>query len=399
MGMTIRLSLLALALAACGSPGKQSADGSVGDLSAGVDDQGASLDSALPVPLDGGVVADAGSDAGPIDFGTINTCTTACPDLVIDSSLLSTSVVIESREFFDPASFDQTMPHTGSDCSVAEGSVSAAGVRRLLRFSTGATNIGLGDLLLGSPTDPKNAPFFEYAPCHGHYHFSGFANYRLLKPDGTIAVNGHKQAFCIEDNVDKLGVEPNPMPPTNCDSPGLHRGWSDVYTNHTEANWIDITGLPAGTYTLLVTLNDEHVIVESDYTNNAAQVQVTIVDDTTPELGPADTEALLRCPSSMSTTITRCYKGRRDTETCKPSTTCVQPPEISHQAHCGVGGTGSLSTVCPQGIGSTPFCAMVADPLTSTMKSVREFCSAGVTTIEYCGTKCVPGGSSGAVCQ
>ncbi|MEO6952075.1 MAG: lysyl oxidase family protein [Polyangia bacterium] len=392
--MKIRLSLLLSlsALVAC-SGSKSHTDAGVQD--AGVQDASVVLDSGTE---DASVPDDAGFDAGSPDFGTINTCTTDCPDLVIDSSLLTTSVVIETREFSDPAHFDQDMPHTGSDCSVAEGSVGAAGVRRLLRFSTGVTNIGAGDLLLGSPSDPKNTHFFVYAPCHGHYHFIGFANYRLLNTDGSIALDGHKQAFCIEDNIDKLGVEPNPSPPTNCDSPGLHRGWSDVYTNHTEANWIDITGLAAGTYTLVVTLNDQHVIVESDYTNNAAQVQVTITDNTNPEICPSDTEALLRCPMSMSTTITRCYSGRRDTETCKTGTTCTQPDEIAHQAHCGVGGTGSLATTCPSDVSSTPFCTQVADPMTGAMKSVREVCNAGVTTIEYCGTMCVVG-SAGAVCQ
>ena len=397
--MQARLSLfLFAALVAC-STSKLHVDAGVSDAGAtdaGVTDASVVLDAGA---ADLAVPEDAGLDAGSVDFGTINTCTTDCPDLVIDSTLLGKSVVIETREFADPANFAQDMAHPGSDCSVAEGSVGAAGVRRLLRFSTGATNIGAGDLLLGSPTDPAHAHFFVYAPCHGHYHFSGFANYRLLHADGSVALDGHKQAFCIEDNVDKLGTEPNPSPPTNCDSPGLHRGWSDVYTNHTEANWIDITGLAAGTYTLVVTLNDQHVIVESDYTNNAAEVQVTIADDATPEICPSDTEALLRCPMSMSTTITRCFAGHRDTETCKTGTTCTQPDEISHQAHCGVGGTGSIGTMCPSNVSSTPFCTQVVDPMTGAMKSVRQLCSAGVTTTEYCGTTCAPGGAGGAVCQ
>jgi hypothetical protein len=350
---------------------------------------------------------DAGLDAGnlSIDLGTINHCDPAvdCPDLVLDSALLSASVVIESREFADPTQFPQNMPHTGSDCSVAEGSVGAAGVRRLLRFSTGATNDGLGDLLLGSPTDPQNAGFFVYAPCHGHYHFSGFANYKLLAQDGTVALNGHKQAFCIEDNVDKTGVEPNPMPPTNCESPGLHRGWSDVYTNHTEANWIDITGLAAGTYTLVVTLNDEHIIVESDYTNNAAQVQITIQDDPTPEICPSDTEALLRCvgesdPGTFATPMTRCYSGVRNTETCTSPGECTQPSEIAHQSHCGDGSSTSVSTTCPSNVSTTPYCTTATDPMTGATKSVRMWCANGVVNTEYCGVMCTTG-TSGAVCQ
>ena len=344
-------------------------------------------DAALPVDL-----------AGPIDFGTINTCTDDCPDLVLDQQLLASQVVIEWRAFPDPTTIPQGMPHVGADCSVAEHTVGAPGVRRLLRFSTGVTNVGAGDLLLGDPSDPAKAHFFEYAPCHGHYHFSGFANYRLLAADNSIALDGHKQAFCIEDNIDKLGVDPDPALPTTCSSPGLHRGWSDVYYNHTEANWIDITGLAAGTYTLVVTLNDQRAIAESDYTNNAGQVQVTIVDDPTPKICPSDTEALFRCSGAGNNMMTRCYAGIRDTETCINGTMCTQPLEISHQSHCGVGGAGSISKACPSNISSTPFCDMVLDPMTGTMKSVRKWCVNGIIETEYCGTACVVTAGS-AVCQ
>ena len=93
--MTIRLSLmLSLSTLVACSGSKSHPDAGVKDAS---------------------VSDDAGFDAGSPDFGTINTCTTDCPDLVIDSSLLTTSVVIETREFADPSNFDQDMPHTGSD--------------------------------------------------------------------------------------------------------------------------------------------------------------------------------------------------------------------------------------------------------------------------------------------
>jgi len=223
-----------------------------------------------------------------------------------------------------------------------------------------------------------------------------------------VALNGHKQAFCIEDNtysatVDPNGGVPSPNPPTNCESPGLHRGWSDVYTNHTEANWIDITGLAAGTYTLVVTLNDEHIIVESDYGNNAATTQVTIADDPNPEICPADTEALLRCvgedePGIAGDQMTRCYAGVRNTYTCTTAGTCTQPDEISHQAHCGDGSATSTSSTCPMDVSMTPYCTTTTDPLSGATKSVRMYCAGGIVYTEYCGTQCVTGGT-GATCQ
>ncbi|MDB6153445.1 MAG: hypothetical protein JWL90_1898, partial [Chthoniobacteraceae bacterium] len=62
------------------------------------------------------------------------------------------------------------------DCSVVEGLINA-GPHRLLRFTTESRNIGQANLIMGSPV---GNPAFEYAPCHGHYHFKGFAAYRLL---------------------------------------------------------------------------------------------------------------------------------------------------------------------------------------------------------------------------
>jgi Lysyl oxidase len=75
------------------------------------------------------------------------------------------------------------------------------GYRRLLRFETTIINGGDGDLVVGSPTDPNN-PYhsvFIFSPCHMHDHIIGFADYKLLRQDGSTAAAGHKQAFCLED--------------------------------------------------------------------------------------------------------------------------------------------------------------------------------------------------------
>src|SRR5713226_1836479 len=56
------------------------------------------------------------------------------------------------------------------DCELVEGSVGGTGYRRLLRYHTVLINSGVGDLTVGSPTDPNN-PYvqqgvFEFSPCH-----------------------------------------------------------------------------------------------------------------------------------------------------------------------------------------------------------------------------------------
>ena len=66
------------------------------------------------------------------------------PDLVTDSSRLVSSLDIVTRTF------------STSSCEWVEGSIGATGARRLLRFDVAIANIGNGDLVVGSPSNPKN---------------------------------------------------------------------------------------------------------------------------------------------------------------------------------------------------------------------------------------------------
>jgi hypothetical protein len=158
-----------------------------------------------------------------------------------------------------------------SDCAVVEGHITA-GAHRLLRFTTESRNIGGADVVMGSPV---GNPAFEFQDCHGHYHFLGFARYRLLDSAGQPAALGRKVSFCLED-VLQWNPSAAPAPKYDCDAQGIQAGWSDVYDSGLEGQWIDITGVPAGNYTLEVTMNPDRVLLEADYTNNTATVPVVI---------------------------------------------------------------------------------------------------------------------------
>jgi hypothetical protein len=266
-----------------------------------------------------------------------------CPDLALDAPKLKSSIVIETR-IIDPRS-----------CSINEGTIEGGGRRRLLRFTTGAKNIGTGDLFLGDPSK-GDSKFFEFAECHGHFHFKGYADYRLLNADHSEAVKGHKMSFCIEDNIPpanshegNANLLPRPdevaqgMPAaadhwtpamrTYCHHPGLHRGWTDAYGNQTEGNWIDITGVAPGRYILSVTINPEHMIAELNFENNHAEIPIAIppqsVDGKACE---PQTDAIFRCTSPKERT--RCFKGVTVTQTCPSGTKCLQPEETSHPGKC-----------------------------------------------------------------
>ncbi len=183
------------------------------------------------------------------------------PDLTIDAGALASSMRIETGNF-------------GPDnCAIAEACVGGTGLRRLLRFDTKTPNIGTGDLFLG---DPRQNSGMVWSQCHRHYHFSQYADYRLLSTGGQVVATGHKQAFCLID-LDLvnpgLGVD---GPKYTCDYQGITKGWADIYDSFLDCQWIDITGVPDGNYMLEVRINPAQVIHELDYGNNAARVAVHI---------------------------------------------------------------------------------------------------------------------------
>ena len=165
------------------------------------------------------------------------------------------------------------------DCAVNEGCVQA-GTRRLLAFTTQTRNEGAGDLILGNP---QTNSAFIFDPCHNHYHYIGFAEYRLLDSSLNVVVVGKKIGFCLEDVLAwKPGANPNRR--YDCNYQGIQAGWADVYLDQVPCQGIDITGVPGGNYTLEVEINPNHTIAESDYSNNIFRIPVVIPSECSPSL-------------------------------------------------------------------------------------------------------------------
>ena len=163
------------------------------------------------------------------------------------------------------------------DCAVIEGAVAEPGKRRLLRFDTIVVNRGNEDLVVGDPADPE-PPFaaddFEYSPCHQHYHFLGFATYELRDEHDNQVGFGHKQSFCMTDSRRYTGTRGRRF---DCHFQGITAGWGDRYGFDLDGQWVDVTGLPAGNYTLIVTVNPEGKIPELvGGAPNVVRVAVTI---------------------------------------------------------------------------------------------------------------------------
>jgi hypothetical protein len=163
------------------------------------------------------------------------------------------------------------------DCAVIEGAVPAPGRRRLLRFDTVVVNRGSDDLVVGDPADPEppfTAADFEFSPCHGHYHFLGFATYELRDRDDRLVGFGHKQSFCMTDSRRYVGERPRRF---DCHFQGITVGWGDRYASDLDGQWVDVTDVPAGDYVLIVTVNPEGKLPEvAGGAPNVVRIPVTL---------------------------------------------------------------------------------------------------------------------------
>jgi len=219
----------------------------------------------------------------------------ATPDLVVNQTRLEANVAVQTRTF------------ASSDCSVVEG-CTLAGSRRLLLFDVGIANIGTGDLFIGNPADYPN--LFHFSSCHGHYHFDGTAGYELLTTNGQTVVTARKQGFCFRD--DALFVPGAGPAKFTCENQGISIGWEDIYDKSLDCQWLDITGVADGDYILRVVANPDGILPELNYTNNVAEVLVTLGSVTPPPPPPPPPPG---CTNQPPTTCTN-----------KPPTTCTNKP-------------------------------------------------------------------------
>ncbi len=185
------------------------------------------------------------------------------PDLVINKERLADEILFDRIDV------------RPSSCTLVEQCVGGPGDRRLLRFSVEAINQGQAALTVPPPEERPD--LFQFSTCHGHYHYSGFALYELLDDAGNVVVPGRKHAYCMEDSIQVAqGPEVSCSKLYDCYNQGIQAGWSDLYGNALDCQWIDITDVPPGDYRLRVSLNPTREFHEMTFGNNTATVPVTI---------------------------------------------------------------------------------------------------------------------------
>jgi hypothetical protein len=237
--------------------------------------------------------------------------TPGVPDIIVDQATLATSWVI----------YDETLSPTA--CDVLEGDVTP-GDHRTLRITVNTPNIGSGDLYVVDPNvhiDPNgdgsfadSDGLFEFASCHHHYHFRHYATYELfpIKADGSLgtAILSAKRGFCMIDVAPyntPTGQQPTSWVYRSCGrvgvpgNQGISIGWADQYYKWLQGQYfvIDPAVVPPGPYLIRIHVNPPftpksrkepcpvqdaqgfcHQFLESDYSNNVAEIRITIPNRT-----------------------------------------------------------------------------------------------------------------------
>ncbi|XP_030841141.1 lysyl oxidase-like 2 isoform X1 [Strongylocentrotus purpuratus] len=189
-------------------------------------------------------------------------CAGVLPDVLMDVHVLQSSIYM------------QDWPMYMLQCAAEENCLSSEshvrGARRLLRFASAIMNRGTEEFrpVLGRSS-------WEWHACHRHYHsMDVFSTYDLLDADGVRVAEGHKASFCLEDVYCDSGAQKV----YSCDAgtQGISVNCVDIYRNDIDCQWIDVTGVPQGSYVLRVDVNPNHIVGETDFTNNEVLCDVML---------------------------------------------------------------------------------------------------------------------------
>lgn len=173
------------------------------------------------------------------------------------------------------------------------------GQNRQLRFDTALANIGPGhvqvrnltvngqkvavqDILDGENRVvlSHNASRFVYFAAHGHNHVDDIARYELREggPAGPIVQTSSKVSFCVEDSFKYrwASTETSRYPDCLPEIMGMTRGYADLYSANLPGQSFNVSGLPAGEYTIVIISDPLDKFLERSRSNNRAWMRLRI---------------------------------------------------------------------------------------------------------------------------
>jgi hypothetical protein len=156
---------------------------------------------------------------------------------------------------------------------------------------------------------------FTYSPDHNHWHYLGFDRYELRRTsDYLLVAPDQKTGFCLGDRYETdpdtsiPGEPPEAVYTSQCGlgrpdllevREGISPGYGDVYYAQLEGQFVDVTGVDAGQYYLVHRANADHKLAESDYTNNASSLLISLAWPRGHDEAPS-IKVLRRCTESES---------------------------------------------------------------------------------------------------
>lgn len=155
---------------------------------------------------------------------------------------------IQEAAFRNSLYLDEIFAEAGN-CFVNEGCLQGYGQRDIIRFDTHFKNIGETDYYIGAE-GPENDQF-TYDNCHQHWHYESYAEYLLLDTSNNFVPIGHKAGFCVLD----LECSDGGTAKYGCNNMGISAGCGDIYHSGLDCQWIDVTDVADGTYTIVMRVN------------------------------------------------------------------------------------------------------------------------------------------------
>ncbi|CAG9819265.1 unnamed protein product [Phaedon cochleariae] len=193
-------------------------------------------------------------------------CTNSIADLIIDHvELMRTAHLQDQPMFFLQCAMEENCVASTAYEVQKDNPAWHLETRRLLRFTAKIFNAGTADF---RPAVPKH--LWEWHMCHMHYHsMEVFATFNIYNSTGQRVAEGHKASFCLEDNQCMPGVKPV-FACANYGDQGISVNCSDIYKYTVDCQWVDISDLDPGKYTMKVAVNPEFKVPEMSFENNAA---------------------------------------------------------------------------------------------------------------------------------
>lgn len=146
-------------------------------------------------------------------------------------------------------------------CELYDGCALGSGHRDLIRIQVNVRNAGATAIDLGRPWE---SPYFHASLCQRTNTLYGFIQADLYDTEDALVVSGSLASNCVADRTGGF----------TCMAQGIAPGGTALQQPEGQCDYLDVTGVPAGTYRLHLTVNPSAEIPESNHDNNSVDILV-----------------------------------------------------------------------------------------------------------------------------